>query len=84
MAPQRVGYKKLSQHTKKIGVTKILGGLMFCTVLAGQLGAGAAMASSGRLSIDSFRGESEFLAIAILEGEILHQSDPDCKYPPCD
>jgi hypothetical protein len=78
MAPQRVWFKQLSKYIKRIGFIKTLGSVAFCTVLVSQLGGGSMAASPSNL------GGSELLAIAMLDSGTLRQSDPDCKYPPCD
>ncbi|PZD72521.1 hypothetical protein C1752_03668 [Acaryochloris thomasi RCC1774] len=84
MAPQKGWFKKLSrdiQDIKGLGVTKALGSIAFCMALVGQLGASSAAASGG---FNGLSGDAESLAIVILDSDTLHQSDPDCKYPPCD
>ncbi|MEO0378508.1 MAG: hypothetical protein AAF329_28715 [Cyanobacteria bacterium P01_A01_bin.17] len=85
MAPQRGLFKKLSrdiQDIQGLGVTKALGHIAFCMVLVGQLGASSAAASG--LGFDGLSGDAESLATVIVDSDTLHQSDPDCKYPPCD
>lgn len=59
-----------------MGVTQALGSIAFCIVLFSQLGA------AGGLTVDGGRGEAQ--SLSVLERDTLHQSDPDCKYPPCD
>ena len=86
MAPQRVWFKRLSKHTKRIGVT-VLGGLALFTVLMSHFGVRTTVAAPQSFKADAFMVEaSESLGItnSIGDSSTLRQSEPDCKYPPCD
>ncbi len=79
MPPQGIELKALRKHQDRIKWTKALS--CFAIVLIGTLGTAVTVAlaqyspeMSGWLSITE----------AIEDGDTLHQSDPDCKYPPCD
>ena len=83
MAPQRVWSKKLSQYFKRIGFAS-LGGIALLVVLASYFRVSAAISPAGSAVNERLSISQPVTIDLTTDSDTLHQSEPDCKYPPCD
>ncbi len=83
MEPQTVEGKTVSKQIKHQDLRVATGSMLMAVVLIGEFSLGSVAAAPG-LWVGSELIYTSGVVSLQDQGLTPHQSDPDCKYPPCD